>query len=374
MLAAIVTRLEKYLGEALNVLGPYIRMEEQDDLAFIVLADEGLLNLPLEGLSMLQHPSIRSVTRDFGMQILMNRLEIGADADEDQARGGSSAKGKRESAKPPKGDKKKKKGCAELEPIRVPGGETGFALDPFADGAGCPDCFGLLSTFTKALKDGGMSHAKSWKSVAGHEPKTKGVYDRVPSSSELVSLLLSSSLFFLFGPGSLLSTVLPLQISGIALDNLKLAVLLDRVVTPEVDRAQSQRGVVTFGSIVSNSKETAAMLSLIGVNSVATNQWSCSTAENAERLARLLKDLTSEGGGLGKGIAALQAAQPSDEPDEHVTKKGGKKPKTPKTANKSKTPAKTPATGEPTKPFVAPRPPGFTLNTVVYGLPHAVVT
>ncbi len=52
------------------------RREKSDrDLYVIVLADTHLLGLPLEAMEIFQAKNIRSVTRDFSLQVLCHRLE-----------------------------------------------------------------------------------------------------------------------------------------------------------------------------------------------------------------------------------------------------------------------------------------------------------
>ena len=41
----------------------------------MILADNKLLQLPLEGLSIFSEPNVNAVSRDFSLQVLANRLE-----------------------------------------------------------------------------------------------------------------------------------------------------------------------------------------------------------------------------------------------------------------------------------------------------------
>lgn len=53
----------------------YLRREKEDrDLCVILLTDTILLQLPLEGMSILQAKNIRSVARDFSLQVLCHRI------------------------------------------------------------------------------------------------------------------------------------------------------------------------------------------------------------------------------------------------------------------------------------------------------------
>ena len=76
--------------------------KDNNDLSVVLLADSFLLQLPLEALSFLQHRAVVSVTRDFSLQMLYNRMVKFISVDE-----AGKGRGKKKEKK-----KKKKRGLS----------------------------------------------------------------------------------------------------------------------------------------------------------------------------------------------------------------------------------------------------------------------
>lgn len=73
---ALVTALEAYFG---NVLTQVQKSFEQDTAQefVVLLADEHLLELPLEAMSIFKKPEIKSLSRDFSLQMFYHRFKQG---------------------------------------------------------------------------------------------------------------------------------------------------------------------------------------------------------------------------------------------------------------------------------------------------------
>jgi hypothetical protein len=395
VLAALVMRVHRYLHAVLEPLAERLvpspggddgkRAEEQQGVSVVLLADHQLLELPLEGLPLLSQSAVVSVSRDYSAAILCSRLADGhpeADADDAAAQdgpksgsgsGGGGGKSLAKSAAKSKSGKKE-----PLESVRAAVGQLAYVVDPFGDCCDGGDALELVSGFAATIREE-VSASKSWVGVSGAGLGARappGVSSRIPSTSELVAALRRATGLVYYGPGSLLSSLYPVELAALPLPGCRLAVLLDGVVTPAVRKNQDRRAHLrweTTGSQLNSPGATAALLSLSGVTSVAVNSWGSTAADNERRLRSMLKDLTRPDGegGVGRAVGRLLGPKlDPKKPDEPADKKGkgGKSGKGGKGGKGGAADEQLNAPVAPPPPIYLP--PTFRLNTVLYGLPN----
>ena len=92
----------------------------------MLLLDEDLIGLPLESIHALcSMPTIKSIARDFSLQLLVHRIGAQGEAGEAGAQGGAKTK--------PAASKAKGKVVDEAVTIAVESSTVSYILDPRAD-------------------------------------------------------------------------------------------------------------------------------------------------------------------------------------------------------------------------------------------------
>ncbi|KAF7461926.1 hypothetical protein GHT09_013418 [Marmota monax] len=219
----------------------------------ILVADKHLLELPLEGLSVLQEGAASSVSREFSLQMLFNRLHR---AEPEVKKEGRSRDFKRKSP-----TKKGVKGVLRVIP---------------------PDCITIDSD--------GFSQAE-WEQA-----------------------LSSCRGFFFYGMESFLSHTLVERLVAMNLPDCQMMVLLH--LTRSYESLQRHREVSESKSTSQLSLEkpvqTAILLSLVGVQSIVANQWPTSLQDNALRASILWDNLLALGTPIGKTVRLLQKMESSE--------------------------------------------------------------
>jgi len=372
MLANVVSMVEAYLAPVLDQLSPVLLSVDaatDEKVGIVLAADASLLNLPLEGLPLARAAEVNSFTRDFSLAIFMSRLNSTAETTDD---GGAA---------PPKSGKKsaagKKGKVAPIEPIVAAIGSFAYAVDVQSDSSGEAAVMAQIKTGFEASTKTWLPKATGVSGIGmGTRETEPAVSNQLPSHSELVNAVRASSGFFHYGPGTLLDCLYPNELSGLALSDVRMAVLLDRASSYAIQLKQDRRSHLKFKSNdeINTATQLAALLTLSGVSSVMLNAYDTSIEANEDRLSRISALLQqAEGGGVGVALRTklLGYKQTAEELEAEALAAAGGKAAKPKSAKKPKK-GEEPEPEQPKLPKVY-EPAGKRLCTVLYGLPHVVM-
>ncbi|XP_073541302.1 cilia- and flagella-associated protein 46 isoform X2 [Phyllobates terribilis] len=262
----------------------------------ILLADKSLQQFPLEALGVFMDDWINSVSRDFSLQLLYNRIH--RDHTED-------AEGKREvkSAKESKqrGDQKKNMKTVPINrvlPVNcMPVDTHGFKyiVDPYND-IREPEMLSPVYRMNELLVKYSQQFAANWEGITGSS--------HVPSHAEWESLMTSCRAFIFYGTERLLAHVLLDKFLAMDFTDCQLMILLDQVRTSHSFSRQSMLDVQKSESrlLLERPVETAVMLSVAGVRSMMLNQWHTPPEHNAKRLSFLSEYLLALGKTTGQTV------------------------------------------------------------------------
>ncbi|XP_010580307.1 PREDICTED: tetratricopeptide repeat protein 40 [Haliaeetus leucocephalus] len=200
-------------------------------LCVVLLGDTFFMELPLEALSIFKGEGISSVSRDFSLQILYNRIHL-AESD---------------------------------------------IVDPYNEGRQA----GTLSPSQKIKEILEKYHylfTLQWEGIIGNI--------RVPSQAEWEQLLTNCSAFLFYGMERFTSHILLNRLVAMNIRKCHLMILLDLVRSKQSYQRITNSGIhksyLRLG--IERPTETAMLLSLTGVRSIIANQWYTTLQENAERL------------------------------------------------------------------------------------------
>ncbi|EOB01283.1 TPR repeat-containing protein C10orf93 [Anas platyrhynchos] len=167
-------------------------------LCVVLLADKSFMELPLETLSVFQEEGICSVSRDFSLQILYNRLQV----DESE----SEIKDVQRSKEPkPKAEQKKNVKMAPVHRVLpsncmpVDTRNLKYIVDPYNEGRE-PEALSPSQKMKEILEKYHDLFTLQWEGVIGN------VY--VPSQAEWEQLLTNCSAFLFYGMERFLSHIL----------------------------------------------------------------------------------------------------------------------------------------------------------------------
>jgi tetratricopeptide (TPR) repeat protein len=237
----------------------------------VLLPDWKLSNLPLESMKMFRQPPAAAgdvsglapvLCRDFSLHVVYHRLmEEGAEAP-------GSFNNTAYIVDPQHEDKKG--GNEDDNGLGLPKGSqnTGKVDDPEATGQS-------IETFE-------VHSAPAWAGVKGSE--------HAPSAAEWQQYLTKSKnqgMFVFYGFGNMLSYFNPQRLVGMRLGGCRLALLFGGSATDGSYRRQGKLDNQKLAEMIELERpiETAALLTLCGVSSIATNVWS--TSPHANRRAYL---------------------------------------------------------------------------------------
>ncbi|XP_077992013.1 cilia- and flagella-associated protein 46-like isoform X2 [Glandiceps talaboti] len=268
----------------------------------VILADKWLLELPLEAVAMLQHPSIFSLTRDFSLQMLYNRIHR-----EPEEEGGEDKKKKDAKAKASKTAAKDKSKNVKMVPVdrNIPPSclsldTHGFRyiVDPYDENTDL-ELYGPIYNMTECIKKYQSQFTGRWEGIMGNE--------HVPSIGELEMQLAESTAFIFYGMEKFLTHMAPQKLIPTNLSDCLLIVLLDQVQTNQSFLRQSKVDVIKSMNDLSLERpvETAMLLSLTGVGCVIANQWHCTLADNASKFNTLAKGLLELGRPTGQTVRRM---------------------------------------------------------------------
>ncbi|XP_064381874.1 cilia- and flagella-associated protein 46-like [Halichondria panicea] len=280
LLKDVVAATEAYLSQVMRLMADAFRREKIDrDICVVVLADTHLLRLPLEAMEIFQAKNIRSVTRDFSLQVLCHRLEkFTANEPSPQA----------ESSK----DTKKKGDKYQPQPTTFLANTANFryVLDPRKEFEGSEVCSKVVDQIQQFSK-----LTSKWSGYNAGEQVLMTV-------NKWTALFKEASGLIFFGPESLLAHLPPTNLVPLSLRDCSVAVIMDRVHTSQSMVYQSK---LDFHKSCFELKcecpvETAILLSLVGVRCLLSNQWTSSVQSNLDNILNTLRGLLSEGITIGE--------------------------------------------------------------------------
>ncbi|XP_068112949.1 cilia- and flagella-associated protein 46 isoform X2 [Hyperolius riggenbachi] len=277
--------------------------EEVGD-CIVVLADRWLEQLPLEALAVFKDESVSSVSRDFSLQFLYNRIH----------RVQTEGEGKRD-VKSAKESKQKKNiktvpvnrvlpaHCMPVETHRFR-----YIVDPYNDikepESSCP-----AYRMNEMLVKYGQQFTAYWEGIIGST--------RAPSHADWENLMTDCSAFIFYGTEKLLAHIMLDKVLAMDLSECQLMILIDLVRTSHSFSRQSTIDVQKSKSLLSLERpvETALLLSVVGVHSVMLNQWHTTAEQNAGTLDCLTDYLLY----LGKTTGQTVHSQRKFKSDSEVT-------------------------------------------------------
>uniref|UniRef100_A0A2K6BDB7 Cilia and flagella associated protein 46 n=2 Tax=Macaca TaxID=9539 RepID=A0A2K6BDB7_MACNE len=182
----------------------------------ILVADRHLLELPLEGLSVFDEGTISSVSREFSLQMLWNRLH------KEEPEGGVKKEGRSRDPKKRSLMKKGRKGSVPrtipADCIIVDSDNFKFIVDPYEEAQG-PEMLTPVSVTQDILERFQDTFTSRWVGHLGSK--------HFPSQAQWEQALGSCNGFFFYGMESFLSHILVERLVAMNLQECQVAVLLD---------------------------------------------------------------------------------------------------------------------------------------------------
>ncbi|XP_050659101.1 cilia- and flagella-associated protein 46-like, partial [Macaca thibetana thibetana] len=195
-------------------LFPTVQPEVVDKI--ILVADRHLLELPLEGLSVFDEGTISSVSREFSLQMLWNRLH------KEEPEGGVKKEGRSRDPKKRSLVKKGRKGSVPrtipADCIIVDSDNFKFIVDPYEEAQG-PEMLTPVSITQDILERFQDTFTSRWVGHLGSK--------HFPSQAQWEQALGSCNGFFFYGMESFLSHILVERLVAMNLQECQVAVLLD---------------------------------------------------------------------------------------------------------------------------------------------------
>uniref|UniRef100_A0A8C9QTF6 Cilia and flagella associated protein 46 n=1 Tax=Spermophilus dauricus TaxID=99837 RepID=A0A8C9QTF6_SPEDA len=276
----------------------------------ILVADKHLLELPLEGLSVLHEGAASSVSREFSLQMLFNRLHREEPGESCPGTSGfdfrmemSQVLSRQENGVlrvvPPD--------CITIDSdgfrfLQVPGSEPGLCLPPILPA----EMVTPVSVTRDILERFQETYTLRWSGHLGNQ--------NCPSQAEWEQALGSCRGFFFYGMESFLSHILVERLVAMNLQECQMMVLLHLTRSYESLRRHKEVSENKSTSQLSLEKpvQTAILLSLVGVQSIVANQWPTSLQDNALRASVLWDNLLALGKPIGKTVRLLQKMEGSE--------------------------------------------------------------
>ncbi|KYO42269.1 cilia- and flagella-associated protein 46 isoform B [Alligator mississippiensis] len=267
--------------------------------SLILLADKLLMELPLEALSIFQEEAICSISRDFSLQLLYNRIHIEEPENEVKKDVKSSKEPK------PKANQKKSIKIVPVNRVLPPNcmpvdmNNFKYIVDPYNETKET-EAISPSKKIREILQKYQEQFTSHWEGVIGSI--------RVPSQAEWEQLLSKSSAFLFYGMERVLSHILLDRLVAMNIPECQLMILLDlmqstqssqRLTKTDIHRSSRQKSL-------ERPTETAILLSLTGVRSIIANQWYTSLEGNAENLETLSENLLRVGKSTGQTVRILQ--------------------------------------------------------------------
>uniref|UniRef100_A0A8C5PTU7 Cilia and flagella associated protein 46 n=1 Tax=Leptobrachium leishanense TaxID=445787 RepID=A0A8C5PTU7_9ANUR len=262
----------------------------------LLLADPSLMELPLEAMSVFKEEGISSISRDFSLQLLYNRIHRERTAEADAKR----------EVKSPKDLKQKPEQRKNIKPVptnRVPPPncmpvETHhfkYIVDPYNE-AREPDAYSPCNKMSEVIEKYSQQYTPLWEGVLGSA--------HVPSHVEWENMMTNCSAFLFYGTERFLAHVMFDRFLAMNFSECQLLILLDLVRTNRSFSRQSKRDVQRSATCLALERpvETAMLFSVTGIRAIMLNQWHTTLEQNARKLEFLTENLLEFGKTTGQTI------------------------------------------------------------------------
>ncbi|XP_065641245.1 cilia- and flagella-associated protein 46 isoform X1 [Hydra vulgaris] len=297
----LIAVIEAYFGDILTQFEKFLSKEKETII--IILADKDLLQLPLEAMSVFSNQNIKSVTRDFSLQILYHRLNPRIPMNEKKTDAVKTVQDTKQKSKTsPATVKVSGTFRIEKENIALDPTVLKYLVDPFADtDIGLTDQTIKDSNHPEVVFKEIISEQKQktskWIGIKGSE-KTANVKE--------IQMLLNTSFIF-HGFGQFFSVVPPYYVAPLNLTNSYVAMLFDLAQGKRSTLVQQPFVGENFSGdlMVENPVITSAILSICGTATVILNQWTTSLDTNNKRLKVIVGGLLSSNSTVGELIRSL---------------------------------------------------------------------
>nr|XP_031361174.1 cilia- and flagella-associated protein 46 [Lonchura striata domestica] len=251
-------------------------------LSVILLGDTLFMELPLEALSIFKEEGISSVSRDFSLQLLYNRLHW-AKSETEFKSNVETSKGKTTKANQKKNiqmaplNRDLSSNCLPVDTCNLK-----YIVDPYNEGREA-EASNPSRKIEEILEKCYDLFTVQWEGVIGN------MY--APSQAEWKQLLTSCSAFLFYGMERFMSHVSLNWLVAMNITKCHLVILLDLVRSQQSYQriANSDFHKSCQRIALERPTETAILLSLTGVGSVIATQWYTNLEENAERLETLFE-------------------------------------------------------------------------------------
>ncbi|XP_073210056.1 cilia- and flagella-associated protein 46 isoform X3 [Lepidochelys kempii] len=322
----------------------------------ILLADKLLMELPLEALSIFQEEAISSVSRDFSLQILYNRIHVEEPENEVKKDPKSTKEPK------PKVDQKKNVKMVPINRILPPNclsvdtHNFKYVVDPYNE-AKEAEAVSPSQKIKEILEKYHDQFTPHWEGVIGSM--------HVPSQAEWEQLLNNCSAFLFYGMERFLSHILLNRFIAMNIPECQLMILLDLMQSNQSFQRLAKLDTLKSRLHISVERptETAILLSLTGVRSIMANQWYTPLQENAKRLEILSENLLQTGKTTGQTIRVLQKYTIGVEKSPTGVEENSKNSSSDEIENQI-------IPNQSNLPAIQPS----SFNCVLYGLPNIIVT
>ncbi|KAM9549280.1 cilia- and flagella-associated protein 46 isoform 2-T2 [Guaruba guarouba] len=277
-------------------------------LCVVLLGDTLFMELPLEALSIFKEEGVSSVSRDFSLQILYNRVHLAKSESEVKTDVGISKETKLK-AHQKKNFKMAPVNCdLPSNCLAVDNNNFKYIVDPYNEGREAEALSPSLK-IKEILEKYHDLFTQQWEGVIGNM--------HIPSQAEWEQLLTNCSAFLFYGMERFMSHILLNRLVAMNIPRCNLMILLDLV------RSKQSHQRITNSDIhksclhiaIERPTESAMLLSLTGVRSIIANQWYTTLQENAERLEILSENLLSIARTTGQTVHSLQKRKISRERD-----------------------------------------------------------
>ncbi|XP_069045075.1 cilia- and flagella-associated protein 46 isoform X2 [Lepisosteus oculatus] len=278
--------------------------------SFIVLADKLLMELPLEALSVLQEDGVSSVSRDFSLQLLYNRIQREEAVEGDnkkETKGTKGAKGKGDQSKSIKVVPVNR----ALPPSCIPVNTHNFKyiVDPYNDAreTGSDNPVDKMRRIVEVYSQQFTPH---WEGIMGS--------GHTPSHAELEELMNNCSAFIFYGAERFLANIITSKLVAMNFQECQLVIIFDLVQNSLSVRRQSKLDIEKSALHLSLERplETAVLLSLAGVRSIMANQWHSTFKKNTTKMELLIENLLKVGMTSGQAVHVARKSESQSFPCE----------------------------------------------------------
>ncbi|XP_028983141.1 cilia- and flagella-associated protein 46 isoform X3 [Betta splendens] len=272
--------------------------KEEQGTFLVLLADQMLLELPLEALSILQEKGLTSVSRDFSLQLLHSRLnkEEPQIVEKDNKKETKGARGTKE-----KGDQSR---AIKVVPANRTLPSNTFPIDS-------KNFKYIIDPNQKGNIEGTCPFTRIEEILESHNQQFTHPFVRnkqKPSLPEMEQLLCRCSAFIYLGMQRFTEDVPLSKLAALNLCECRMALLFDRIQNSATLLRQSSLHLhkSTGKLALEETLETALLLSVVGVGCVVLNHWHSSLKQNTHNVATILDNMLRSSQTSGQSVYALR--------------------------------------------------------------------